>query len=348
MSEFEDEKLFSARPRTNKSAPDGNRELTNGDASLIPGRPLATAQVAALQRSAGNAAVVQLLAGEDPMSRVKELVGRGGGQPLPEGLRTDMEERFGQDFSSVRTHTGPEADSSARSLQAKAYTVGDEIVLGDRVSSVDSEEGQRTLAHELTHVVQQRSGPVDGTEVGGTAMRISDPSDQFETEAASVAAEIVSAPSSGPTSSVGSGGASGQSVPVQRDDDFEDDLDEDTETEITDTDTDTGEEPADIGDTDYDTGSDTDTATDTGDADFNTGSDTDTDTGDADFNTGSDTDTDTDTSAAVSDQEVQDQEQESASEEQDETEEEEEETGDEAAGLDEDEEQDETEDEDQG
>jgi hypothetical protein len=54
------------------------------------------------------------------------------------------------------------------------------------------------LAHELTHVVQQRNGPVDGAEAGG-GIRVSDPSDRFEREAAANADHVMSAPTAAPT-----------------------------------------------------------------------------------------------------------------------------------------------------
>jgi hypothetical protein len=64
-------------------------------------------------------------------------------------------------------------------VQAKAYTVGNEIVFDRGHFEPGSEGGRHTLAHELSHVVQQRSGPVDGTPAGG-GIQLSDPSDRFE------------------------------------------------------------------------------------------------------------------------------------------------------------------------
>jgi hypothetical protein len=68
-----------------------------------------------------------------------------------------MESRFGHDFGDVRVHTGAQAASSARALGASAYTVGSHIVVGDGYMA-GSAAGQRLLAHELTHVIQQRAG----------------------------------------------------------------------------------------------------------------------------------------------------------------------------------------------
>ena len=90
---------------------------------------------------------------------------------------------MGHDFSDVRVHTGDTADASARSVSAHAYTVGSNIVFQRGAYDPGSSAGQTLLAHELTHVVQQRSGPVDGTPAAG-GVSVSDPSDRFELEAA--------------------------------------------------------------------------------------------------------------------------------------------------------------------
>lgn len=80
------------------------------------------------------------------------------GRPLEPALRQDMEQRFGHDFSQVRVHTGAAAEQSAREVNAHAYTVGDSIVFGTGRFAPEIQEGRGLLAHELTHVAQQRSG----------------------------------------------------------------------------------------------------------------------------------------------------------------------------------------------
>jgi hypothetical protein len=80
------------------------------------------------------------------------------GRPLEPGLRQDMESRFGYDFSHVRVHFGEAAEQSARDIDAKAYTVGHNIVLASRPPASGTREGQRLMAHELAHVVQQGFG----------------------------------------------------------------------------------------------------------------------------------------------------------------------------------------------
>lgn len=82
------------------------------------------------------------------------------GMPLAPATRADMESRFGHDFGRVRVHSDSQAAESAGALKARAYTVGDHIVLGQGASRFESAAGQRLLAHELAHVVQQsRGGP---------------------------------------------------------------------------------------------------------------------------------------------------------------------------------------------
>lgn len=84
------------------------------------------------------------------------------GQPLDAGTRRWMESRFGHDFGSVRVHTDGRAGASARAVGARAYTVGERVVFDTGEYAPGTKEGQRLLAHELTHVMQQRrsSAPV--------------------------------------------------------------------------------------------------------------------------------------------------------------------------------------------
>ncbi|HEU0016072.1 MAG TPA: DUF4157 domain-containing protein [Longimicrobium sp.] len=83
---------------------------------------------------------------------------RSPGQPLPASARAFFEPRFGHDFGQVRVHADPLAARSAASVNAAAYTVGNHVVFGSGRYAPESGEGQRLMAHELAHVVQQRSG----------------------------------------------------------------------------------------------------------------------------------------------------------------------------------------------
>lgn len=79
------------------------------------------------------------------------------GEPLDTGTRALMEPRFGFDFSGVRVHTGASAEKSTEAMGAAAYTVGPRIVFSERRYDPRSYGGRWLIAHELTHVVQQRS-----------------------------------------------------------------------------------------------------------------------------------------------------------------------------------------------
>ena len=80
---------------------------------------------------------------------------RSPGQPLDEPTRAVMEPAFGHDFSGVRVHTDAGAATSAQAVNARAYTVGHNLVFGANQYNPNSQQGGRLLAHELTHVVQQ-------------------------------------------------------------------------------------------------------------------------------------------------------------------------------------------------
>ena len=83
----------------------------------------------------------------------------GSGQLLDRTTRAYFEPRFGRDFSRVRVHAGPAAEQSARDVNALAYTVGQDMVFGAGRFTPGTHEGQRLIAHELVHVVQQSPAP---------------------------------------------------------------------------------------------------------------------------------------------------------------------------------------------
>lgn len=193
-----------AGPRPPSRTPDTRTEQGGSPGVLSPAR------IAALQRTAGNAAVLRAVeetrhvhgagcghpagvqrspeqaAPEVQRSSVPDVL-RAPGRPLDTAVRTDMEARLGADFSDVRLHTGPTAQRSAAEIGARAYTSGSHVVLG--AGGTD----RHTLAHELTHVIQQRSGPVAGTD-DGTGLRVSDPSDRFERAAEANAVRVMAGP----------------------------------------------------------------------------------------------------------------------------------------------------------
>ena len=82
----------------------------------------------------------------------------GPGQPLPASERRFFESRFGHDFSRVRIHAAPKARAASDALGARAFTVGDDISFGGGEWAPGTTAGRRLLAHELSHVIQQRAG----------------------------------------------------------------------------------------------------------------------------------------------------------------------------------------------
>jgi hypothetical protein len=120
--------------------------------------------------------------GPDTAQRIQAK--RGGGSTLDTGLRSTMEQSLGTSFADVRVHQDGESDTLNRRLTAKAFTTGSDIFLRSDVSRSDT----HLMAHELTHVVQQRSMSSGGGMTVGAA------GDAKEHEADSVADAVLSAP----------------------------------------------------------------------------------------------------------------------------------------------------------
>jgi outer membrane protein OmpA-like peptidoglycan-associated protein len=143
-----------------------SRDLSRRDISPAP-RRISMKEGHALQRACAQCAgneeeeVLQrkdTSGGESSMqapSIVDDVV-RSAGEPLGRDARSFMESRFGEDFGDVRVHTDARAAESAAAVRARAYTVGRSVVFGAGEYRPGNDEGRRLLAHELTHVVQQR------------------------------------------------------------------------------------------------------------------------------------------------------------------------------------------------
>ncbi len=110
---------------------------------------------------------------------------RSPGQPLDPHTRNFMESGFGHDFSQVRVHTNLKANESAQAVNAKAYTVGRNVVFSAGQYAPETSVGKRLLAHELTHVVQQ-----DRLTVNHHGLTLGSPSDRSEQEADAIANRI--------------------------------------------------------------------------------------------------------------------------------------------------------------
>jgi len=119
---------------------------------------------------------------------------RGGGQPLEATVRRGMEGVFQVSFGHVRVHADPEADALNRGVAAIAFTVGSDIFFRAGFYQPRTPAGQHLLAHELTHVVQQRTGSLgtSGGNGGGT-MTVGAADDRHEQEAEATAYRVTAA-----------------------------------------------------------------------------------------------------------------------------------------------------------
>jgi hypothetical protein len=152
------------------------------------------AESARLASAVGNRAFSGLVADEGagilPDGRVHASVEsgiartRGTGESLEPGLRTQFGTPLGDPLHDVRVHTDANADALARSVDARAFTTGSDLYFARGEYSPGSDEGDRLLAHELAHVVQQRGAPTSGPMV------VSQPGDALETEAEAAADEL--------------------------------------------------------------------------------------------------------------------------------------------------------------
>jgi hypothetical protein len=131
-----------------------------------------------LQRATRNSEIGTHNTGSVPPI-VHEVL-RSSGRPLDAATRAFFEPRFGHDFSRVRVHADAQAAASAQAVNAQAYTLGRDIVLGAGPPTFDSTEARLLLAHELTHVAQQDSGAVISAS---TALEIDRPGSAAEQEA---------------------------------------------------------------------------------------------------------------------------------------------------------------------
>jgi len=154
-----------------------------------------------LQEKAGNSAVsglfhsgqVQRESLTDSSGNLNRKVSaaiqgaRGSGSPLPSALRQKVEEHHQADFSSVRLHTDSQADNLSRQMNARAFTIGSDIFFKEGAYAPGTPKGDKTLHHELTHVIQQGGqAPGGNLKLGG----VNTPQEQEADRAAQSAASI--------------------------------------------------------------------------------------------------------------------------------------------------------------
>lgn len=134
-----------------------------------------------------------------PTGLPRYLQGGPAGQPLPRATQRDMEQRFNAPLDGVRVHSGPAAAASAASLGARAYASGSQLVFGAGAYAPETPSGRGLLAHELTHVLQQRRAGTAGAEpqrsvADGGARRVGAGGDAAEREAEANALKVKTLP----------------------------------------------------------------------------------------------------------------------------------------------------------
>lgn len=190
---FDDKGKVKPKPtQETEQAQKDNRPLT---VSEMSGK-LDANKLTRMQRTLGNAAVQRFLAqrmADGPAELDEETsetinARRGSGHKLDENVASKAGGVMGHDFSDVNVHTDGQSDQLNRQLQAKAFTLGNDIFFRSGEYSPGSDEGQRLISHELTHVVQQGAAV---PSVQGK-MTVNDPNDQYEAEADAVAEKVMS------------------------------------------------------------------------------------------------------------------------------------------------------------
>jgi hypothetical protein len=130
----------------------------------------------ALYRKPSGSNVVREDEAQDKIQRAT----RSSGMPLPDLLRRKLERSLGVDLGSVRLHTGSASADAAASVSALAYTVGQDIHFASGQFDPNSPRGQRLIAHEVAHTVQQQGA---GTTEVSSGLTVSQPGERHEVEA---------------------------------------------------------------------------------------------------------------------------------------------------------------------
>ncbi|HEY93622.1 MAG TPA: DUF4157 domain-containing protein [Dehalococcoidia bacterium] len=149
----EDEELLQSK-LAQRQTPEEDEELIQGSLDIIRQAPEEEEEF-------------QMQLQDDKVATVADSIetrinnARSSGHPLSEEAKQPMEQAFEADFNNVKIHTDAEADTLNKQLNAKAFTTGQDIFFRDGEYSPGSESGKKLIAHELTHVMQQRSP--DGT-----------------------------------------------------------------------------------------------------------------------------------------------------------------------------------------
>jgi hypothetical protein len=186
----------------NGSQENSSRVLTGRTMSLSRNESVRSAVFRQAQRSHGNQFVQSAIsrasaqrptAENGASSPQSNVIPTGGGEPMAEDTREFMESRFKQDFRDVRIHTDGGATAAADLLNANAFTSGRDIYFGQGKYQPESKDGQRLLAHELTHTIQQANGAGAPSASSSSAeLTVSSPEDVLEKESDEAADAVLS------------------------------------------------------------------------------------------------------------------------------------------------------------
>jgi len=189
-----------AQPDTSGPNLAGGAAHVVATALQAPASPSAQRSVLQLQRDFGNQYVQRMTwiarqgqqapeAGADVERTIQAK--RGGGSALDAPVRGQMERAFQSDFSNVRIHQDGTSDSLNRSLEARAFTTGQDIFFRQGAYQPGTSGGRELIAHELTHVVQQTGDRVERKLQA--KMSVSQPGDAYEVEADRMAQTVIRA-----------------------------------------------------------------------------------------------------------------------------------------------------------
>ena len=156
------------------------RVRTRAAAAKSVWKPLCTARFDLARKEESDGEVAPEI--EESIQQAK-----GGGQPLDQSVRGQMESTFGGSLDHVRVHTDAQSDTLNRALSARAFTVGSDIFFRQGAYNPGASSGRELIAHETTHVVQQGNGQVR------TKLAVNKPGDKYEQEADAVAKSVTQA-----------------------------------------------------------------------------------------------------------------------------------------------------------
>ncbi|KAF5418454.1 MAG: protein of unknown function (DUF4157) [Candidatus Methanocomedens sp.] len=166
--EEEEEETLQSKPLANQITPlvqvQRQEELEEEEEETLQAKPLVNQITPFVQRQVEEEEEEEMLQAKATSGRISEVNSnleshilslKGGGQPLSENDRAFFEPRFGRDFSQVRVHTDANAAETARAVNARAFTVGQDVVFDTGQYAQGTSDGRRLMGHELMHVVQQ-------------------------------------------------------------------------------------------------------------------------------------------------------------------------------------------------